>query len=176
MRGIVVGGLFALLCCTIGCVDRRYVVTSNAPQAQVTIDGQHLGPAPLDASYVYTGKRKFHVYAPGYEPRTEDVKFEPKWFDYPGLDLFAEVFWPFRIEDVRRVHVELEPAQPVNVPVIQANAANLRARASTLPPSSVPDDQDTPPQPKAADPMRRALAPTGSTPIPPISPGRFNGR
>ena len=178
-RGIVVVGLFALLlCCTVGCVDRRFVVTSNAPAAQVTIDGEHLGPAPLDAGFIYSGKRKFHVYAPGFEPSTQDVDFKPKWFDYPGLDLFAEVFWPFRIEDVRRVHVELEPAQPVNIPVIQANAANLRAKASTLPPSSVPDIQESPPKPArvVSDPLRRYFPPTGSTPIPPINPARFNGR
>ena len=32
-----------------------------------------------------------------------------KWYDYPGLDFFAEVVWPFRIEDKRLVHLILTP-------------------------------------------------------------------
>ena len=160
-----------------GCVDRRYVVTSNAPGAHVVADGENLGPTPVDKSYVYTGARQFHLNAPGYEPLTQIVKFEPKWYDYPGLDLFAEVFWPFRIEDVRRVHFDLLPAQPVQVPVLQANANSLRVRGMQLPPASVPDQQDGPARPRRtnADGLQ-PLIPTGTTPIPQTSPGRFNGR
>ncbi len=173
---------FLILCGTVcvGCVDRRFVVTSNVPGAQISVDGEPLGSAPLDSQYVYTGKREFRANAPGYEPLVEMVKFEPRWFDYPGLDLFAEVFWPFRIEDVRRVHLSLEPAKPIPVDEIKANAENLRARAATLPPSTIPDFQPTPPRTKL-DPflpagMQKYFPPTGSTPIPPQNPGRFNGR
>ena len=157
-----------------GCVDRRFVVTSNVPGAAVAVDGDPIGPTPTDAAWVYAGKREFRASAPGYEPLTQVVTFEPKWWDYPGLDLFAEVLWPFRIEDVRRVHLELIPAVQRPPEQIQAAAEALRAREVTLPPPSVPNEQ--PSAPSRVDPYADLgpLPPTGSTPIPPINPGRFN--
>jgi len=180
LRAVGCLSILALLTVAVGCVDRRFVVSSNVPGAHVTVDGEHLGPAPLDSQYVYTGKREIRVSAPGYEPSNQLVKFEPKWYDYPGLDLFAEVIWPFRIEDVRRVHVDLQPAQPVNIPELQAKADVLRSRTSMLPPPSVPDVQADPPKPQTSglipDPLKKYFPPSGTTPIPPLSPGRFNGR
>lgn len=179
-RTAVLVASVALVLVLTGCVDRRFVVTSNVAGAQVTVDGEQLGPAPVDARYEYTGKREFRAYAPGYEPLVQLIPFEPRWYDYPGLDLFAEVFWPFRIEDVRRVHLELQPAQPVPVDQIQASAEQLRQRGHSLPPPSVPNDQPTPVSPRLepAIPaaMRDLFPPTGSTPIPPSTPGRFGGR
>ena len=156
-----------------GCVDRRFVVTSNVPGAAIEVDGDPIGPTPADASYVYTGKREFRATAPGYEPLNQLVTFEPKWWDYPGLDLFAEVIWPFRIEDVRRVHLELQPAVPRSAEEIIAGAEALKARGLALQPPSIPNDQ--PSTPAKIDPYAgRPLPPTGTTPIPPINLGRFN--
>lgn len=161
-----------------GCVDRRYVVTSNVPGAQVTVDGTQLGPTPTDARYEYAGTREFHCYAPGYEPLVQHIEFEPRWYDYPGLDLFAEVFWPFRIEDVRRVHLELLPAQPIPVDRIQSDAEALRARGYSLPPPSVPNDQPAiaSTQAGAGNMQNVGGVSTGTTPIPLNVPGRFGGR
>ncbi len=157
-----------------GCVDRRFVVTTNAPGAAVEVDGQPLGPTPVDAAYVYTGKREFRATAPGYEPLNQLVTFEPKWWDYPGLDLFAEVLWPFRIEDVRRVHLELQPAVPRSAEEIIAGAEVLKARGLSLPPPRIPNEQPNAPG-GPADPYAGVkLPPTGSTAIPQVNLGRFN--
>jgi hypothetical protein len=174
-RNVSVLIVAAAAAAAVGCVDRRFVVTSNTPAARVTVDGDQLGPTPVDARYEYTGVREFRAYAPGYQPLVQRIKFEPRWYDYPGLDLFAEVFWPFRIEDVRRVHLELQPACPVPVEQLQAAAEQLRQRGLSLPPPSIPNDQPgaTGPRPAAADPWVNT---TGSTPIPPVGTGRFGGR
>jgi hypothetical protein len=170
---VAVAGLFAVA--AVGCVDRRFVVTSNTPAAQVTVDGDQLGPTPVDARYEYTGVREFRAHAPGYAPLVQRIKFEPRWYDYPGLDLFAEVFWPFRIEDVRRVHLELQPACPVPVEQIQSAAEQLRQRGLSLPPPSIPNDQ--PDVAATRKPTPNAFPnTTGSTPIPPVGTGRFGGR
>jgi len=123
-----------------GCVDRRYVVTTNVPGAQVFVDGTAIGPAPVDNRYDYAGWREMRAVAPGYEPTVRRVQFKPRWYDYPGLDLFAEVIWPFRIEDVRRVDLILEPQQPQRNDELQMKAEELRARGAALPPPSVPND------------------------------------
>lgn len=164
----------ALAVTPAGCVDRRFVVTSNVPGAQVTVDGDQLGPSPVDARYEYTGKREFRATAPGCEPLVQTVSFPPRWYDYPGLDLFAEVIWPFRIEDVRRVHLELQPKLPVAVEQIQATAEGLRGRGMSLPPPSVPNDQAGPPRTAPPPDLSGRFPPTGSTIIPPTVPGRVN--
>jgi len=126
------------LCGTTGCVDRRFVVETNVPGAQVYVDGTPIGPSPADGWWEYAGKREMIAVAPGYESKVEMVRFKPKWYEYPGLDFFAEVVWPFRIEDVRRVKLDLEPTRTVNQVDLVSNADALRARATTLPPTSVP--------------------------------------
>ena len=123
-----------------GCVDRRFVVRTNVPGAQVYRDGTPLGPAPVDAHYDYAGYYEFRAVAAGYEPLVERVRFKPKWYDYPGFDLIAEVLWPARIEDVRTIDLVLEPSQPVRIDELQKNAEDRRQQGKNLPPSSVPDD------------------------------------
>src|SRR5580693_4048976 len=48
----------ALLIATVGtgCVERRYVVTSDPPGALVFRNGVPLGPTPVDDFYVYYGE------------------------------------------------------------------------------------------------------------------------
>jgi hypothetical protein len=169
---VLVAALVAVA--AVGCVDRRFVVTSNTPAAQITVDGEQLGPTPVDARYEYTGVREFKAHAPGYQPLVQRIKFEPRWYDYPGLDLFAEVLWPFRIEDVRRVHLELQPAVPRSAEEIIAGAEVLKARGLSLPPPRIPNEQPNAPG-GPADPYAGVpLPPTGSTPIPQVNLGRFN--
>ena len=122
-----------------GCVDRRFVVDTNVPGAQVAIDGTPLGPSPADGRREYPGCYTFTASAAGYEPLEQVVKFNPRWYDYPGLDFFAEVLWPFRIEDVRRVRLDLEPLRPVNIGELTARGEELRGAGRSLPPSRVPD-------------------------------------
>lgn len=159
-----------------GCVDRRYVVETNVPGAQITVDGKPIGPSPADGSYVYAGGREIQAVAPGYQPLTQKVRFKPKWYDYPPLDFFAEVVWPFRIQDVRRVKLELEPARPVRTDELLGRADELRAKGQGLPPPSVPDDQggsgNPAPRPRAVE----QAFPFPSEPVPnvisPLPPGR----
>lgn len=132
----------------VGCVDRRFVIESNAPAAQAFVDGNPVGLTPADGRWEYAGYRTIQVVAPGYEPVTQRVRFEPKWHNIPPLDLFAEVLYPFRIEDVRRVRIDLPPAQPVNQAALVESGNALRAVGKGMRESVIPD---TPaPRPAAA--------------------------
>lgn len=155
-----------VLTATVGCVDRRYTVRAYDARdprvpvsAQIAVDGVQLGAAPLDNRYTYSGWYEFRAVAEGFQPLVQRVRFKPKWYDYPGLDLIAEVLWPFRIEDVREVNLMLQPARPLRPDELQANADNLRGRGKVLPPSQIPE----PPPPVTGQP-----APTP----PPVVPDR----
>lgn len=121
-----------------GCVDRRFVVETNVPGAQVAVDGAALGPSPVDGRREYPGWYTFTASAPGYEPLEQRVRFRHRWYDYPPLDFVAEVLWPFRIEDVRRVRLDLEPVRPVNIGELTTRGEELRTVGQNLPPSKVP--------------------------------------
>jgi hypothetical protein len=154
-----------------GCVDRRFVVQTNVPGAQIYVDGNPIGPSPADARRDYAGYYKFTAVAPGYEPLTQMVRFRARWYDYPPLDFFAEVLYPFRIEDVRVVRLNLLPMRPVNQLELISAADALRARAYTLPPSSVPDEPKGTPSPTPASlPTAPRLAPVPMNQIPAYQP------
>ncbi len=123
-----------LLLGTCGCVERRFVVQSNVPGALVSVNNQPAGPSPADVRWEYTGTYEFRAVAQGYEPLVQRVRIRPKWYEYPGLDFFFEAIWPFHIEDVRRVSLELQPAQPVRTDELLDAANDLRERGQNLPP------------------------------------------
>src|SRR5918994_6848496 len=162
MSTVRYGLLFAFAGLAVGCVDRRFVVETNVPGAQVSVDGVPIGATPADARFEYAGKYEFKAVAPGYEPLTQLVTLKPKWHNYPPLDFFAEVLWPFRIEDVRRVQLVLEPVRPVNQIELIQSADALRARGLSLPPPTVQDETTLPPRPPQPAPL--AAPPTGRVP------------
>ncbi len=160
---IVAAGIIGL---ATGCVDRRFVVETNVPGALVSVDGKLIGPSPADGRYTYAGCYEFKAVAPGYEPLTQKVRFRAKWYDYPPLDLFAEVLWPSRIEDVRRVRLELQPAQAVRTDELLNQADFLRDRGRSLPPPTVPDAQPAPVRPGPPRPAPPPVPDMGSTAVP----------
>lgn len=170
--GLIAATLLPLLA---GCVDRRFVVTTNVPGAQVFIDNKPLGPAPVDSRWEFAGNYNFTVLAPGYEPLNQRVRFAPKWYMYPPFDLITETLYPGRIEDVRRVELTLQPSRQLTDAELIASAERIRAEGKALPPTRFPEKKDAP-TPAAAP--GAAPAPTPSTtpgptdPVtPPLAPG-----
>ncbi len=152
-----------------GCVDRRFVVETNVPGAEVYWDGNPIGPSPADSRWEYAGYYEFKAVAPGFEPLTQRVRFEPKWYQFPPFDFVAEVLWPFRIEDVRRVQLVLEPVRPVNQAALVQSADLLRARGQTLPPPTVQDESSAPPTPpRPGAPAAPPPSPVPTNLLPPV--------
>lgn len=125
--------VLAILTAATGCIDRRFVVESNVPGAQVFVNNRPIGPAPADTAWEYSGNYQFRVVAPGYEPLTECRTIQSRWYDYPPLDFFVGVLWPFHIEDVRRLRFELKPSRQINTAEVEARAEELRERTNQLP-------------------------------------------
>jgi hypothetical protein len=125
--------VLAIVTTSTGCIDRRFVVDTNVSGAQVYVNNRPIGPSPADTSWEHPGVYQFRVVAPGYEPLTECRKIPAKWYDFPPLDLFVGVLWPFHIEDVRRLRFELTPARQVNTAEIESKAQELRERTNNLP-------------------------------------------
>ncbi|MBL8794565.1 MAG: PEGA domain-containing protein [Planctomycetia bacterium] len=153
-------GVVACAASLAGCVDRRYVITSDPPGAVVYKNGQPLGATPVDDHFTYYGKYEFVLVKDGYETTKEVQEITTPWYQYFPIDFFAENVWPGRVVDARRFHYEMKPAQAVRTDVLLDQAQNLRNRGHTI----------APPEATAATPPPVTPPPSVGGPMPAINP------
>jgi hypothetical protein len=170
MRLLRPWALLALAGLTAGCVERRYVVTSEPPGALVYRDGRPIGTTPVDDSFLFYGKYHFTLVKDGYETLQVEEDFTAPWYEYPPLDFISENLWPWKIRDVRRPGYQLQPLQQVRHDDVLNRANDLRAREKTLVPfnpASVPN-RNQQPAPATVPPAPAPSAPAAVTPAPSV--------
>jgi hypothetical protein len=124
-----------------GCVERRFVLTSNPPGAAVYREGQFLGATPVDDYFIYYGDREYTLVLDGFETLKVKQPTPAPWYQIPPLDFFAENLWPFKIRDVRRPEpYQLQPLQTPNPNQVLERGQQLRDKGRTLgePPAAAP--------------------------------------
>lgn len=133
-----------------GCVERRYVITTDPPGAVVLRNGAPIGASPADDHFVYYGKYKFTIIKDGYETKHVVQPIETPWYEFFPLDFFTENLVPWRIEDVRRFHYQLEPIKPMTPEEIVGRAGGMREQGKAVhsPNEKIPIVHP-PPQPMA---------------------------
>jgi hypothetical protein len=161
--------VIALLAAT-GCVDRRFIIESNVPNAQVYIDHNPIGPAPAYAPFEYYAVYTIMIVHPGYETITERVHVTAPWYGYPPIDFLTEVLWPFHIRDNRRYFFELHELVRPRVDELINNAESLRQRGYALPEPEHPAPPKLPPGPPPVPPQPVPVVPTVG-PQPGVPPG-----
>ena len=159
-----------------GCVDRKFVIESNVPNAQVYIDNKPAGAAPAYAPFEYYGYHTITLVHPEYETLVRRVKVSAPWYAYPPIDFVAEALWPFPIRDTRRYQFEMQRATPPRPNDILAAAEALRQRGAALPPAERPAEPRpvAVPNPEAVRPGRPVGPQPGSVPpgiVPSVAPG-----
>lgn len=160
-------GVMACAAALTGCVDRRYVITSDPPGAVVYKNGQPLGATPVDDHFTYYGDYEFVLVKDGYETTKRVEHFRTPWYEYFPLDFISENLWPSRIVDVHRFNVEMQPAAAVRTDVLLDQAQNLRNRGHAIAPPEA--TVATPPAPDPQLPPGPPL-PTVGTPPSPVPP------
>lgn len=126
------------LCALTGCVDRKIRVTSEPSGARVWLNDVEIGTTPAEADFRFYGRYDVRLEKPGYEPLWTDKKaYAPVW-QWPGLDLAAEMM-PARFDDVVEWHFELEPALETTTDP-DALRAGLLERAQALRDQAAPSD------------------------------------
>ncbi len=119
---------------SVGCVRRRMTVRTNPPGATVSIDNQVIGTTPAASSFVYYGTREIRIEKDGYRTETIKRRFNPPWYEFPGLDFVAETLWPGEIRDERILDVELVPKtlEPSDTVVQRADALRLQSQTGVV--------------------------------------------
>jgi hypothetical protein len=154
--------------CAVGCVDRRFVIESNVPNAQVYVDNRQVGAAPAHTPFDYYGFYTVKLVYPGYETVTKRVHVVAPWYSYPPFDFLAEVVWPFHVEDVRRYYIPMTPAAQIRTDDLIYSADALRQRGWAL-----PTPPETQPAPNVLQPPIVPATPgpvPGPAPLPPPTP------
>ncbi len=113
-----------------GCVRRRMTVRTNPSGAMVYVDHQSVGTTPVSTSFTYYGTRQIEIIKDGYRTEKFLRRFNPPWYEWPGLDFISETLWPFEKRDERIVDVQLSPDINVPTDALIRSGEELRSQAS----------------------------------------------
>jgi hypothetical protein len=121
-------GLCAGLLLT-GCVQRRMTITTEPPGARVWINDVEIGTTPAETDFSFYGWYDIRVEHPDFEPiATEREAHAPVW-EWPGLDLVAELL-PITFDNNVEWHFDLVPSPETYVPADELERELVeRARA-----------------------------------------------
>ncbi len=133
----------------VGCVERRYVITTDPPGAAVYRNGEYIGNTPVDDPFLYYGNYHFTIRKEGFATQQVNQEITTPFYEYWPLDFVSEVLVPYHIEDVRYLHYQLQPLQPPNIPALLSQGQNLRNEGMTLTPKH-PQPTPAPGTPPAA--------------------------
>jgi PEGA domain-containing protein len=98
-----------------GCVRSKVEITTEPPEAEITMNGVNLGNSPVDQPFAWYWYYDFTAAKEGYEPGYKRRRFHaPPWL-WPGFDLLMEAM-PFYVTDTKKVHLVLEESQDLPDP------------------------------------------------------------
>ncbi len=124
--------LFLALSLLGACVERRLLVRTDPPGAEVTVNGEKVGRAPAVWRFDHYGKVLVEVEKAGYEPVQQVVALRSPWYQKPGIDFFADVLVPARIHDEHEIDLRLEPLRPLTPGEIERGVAEMTRAADPL--------------------------------------------
>jgi hypothetical protein len=140
-----------------GCVDRRFVITTDPPGA-IVYDEKNLpmGASPADRQFTYYGKYRFTLVKDGFQTQIVEENVKSPWYEFFPLDFITENLIPFPIRDVRHFHYQMQPAQLVPPEEVLNQGMQLRQRGQGIgpPPRPLPPETPANQPPSAMPPVR----------------------
>ena len=121
--------LGTFLIASTSCVERILQVRSDPSGAVVYVNGEEVGTTPMDRPFTFYGTVEVALRAKGHFSHRELKVLEPPWYEMFPLDLFSEMFVPWRMRDVHAVEVILKPSP---TEVTEAQRADLEKRSAEL--------------------------------------------
>jgi hypothetical protein len=149
-----------------GCVDRRFVITTE-PAGAIVFDekNQPISASPADRQFTYYGKYRFTLVHDGYETMIVEENVRAPWYEWIGLDFFSEIVVPIKLRDVRRFHYVMQPTQPVPYEAVLNEANQMRIKGQSVGIPLPPKFPVEGPPPRLVVPAPPPGAPAGTPPI-----------
>ena len=131
--GLILG--FFLFAAVSGCVERRFVVTSEPFGAIVYNEREApIGASPADQEFTWYGTYQFKLVKDGYQTKVAQENIKAPWYEWPVFDFFSENIVPWTIRDIRRLHYKLDPLESTSPEQVRDNGEVLRQRGLTVGP------------------------------------------
>jgi hypothetical protein len=113
----------------VGCVQRTLTVETDPPGALVVMNDQEIGRTPFTREFTWYGWYDIQLRKPGYETLSTRAKVIAPVWQWPPIDLFAELM-PMHLKDQRHFMYKLTPAstQPADPDLMLARATQLRGQ------------------------------------------------
>lgn len=140
LKQSVVLGLAMLSLSSIGCVQRKMVVTSDPPGALVYMNDREMGRTPFTTDFTWYGKYDVQVRKEGFETLNTVTPVNAPFWQWPPIDLLAELA-PWRPTDERHIHYTLNPHTVEDTPTesLLSRGQNLAGQIeSTRIPTTAP--------------------------------------
>lgn len=118
---------------TVGCVQRKLTVTSEPSGALVYLNNREAGRTPFTTDFTWYGDYDVVVRKDGFQTITTKKKIAAPWWQYPPVDLFAEIT-PGQKVDRHTLNFTLTPEQEIAASVLIARATELRKQLPTTQP------------------------------------------
>ena len=104
----------AALILTSGCVERFVRIKAVPTNAEIFVNGRHVGPSPVEVPFEYYGTMRVDVAARGYEAETQWLELSPPWYQRPPFDFFSELVDPRTHVDVHEARISLKLIAPLS--------------------------------------------------------------
>ncbi len=88
---------------TAACVERKLLLRSDPPGAEVALDGRMVGVTPLEVPFVYYGTRRITMRLENHASESHLIDVAAPWYQLPVLDFAFEALVPWRLLDEREV-------------------------------------------------------------------------
>jgi len=124
--------LLALVPALGACVERRLLVRTDPPGAEVKVNGDVVGRAPAVWRFDHYGTVLVEAELAGHEPVQQEVKLSSPWYQKPVIDFFADVVVPARIRDDHEVELRLEPSRRLSPREVEQEVADVARAADKL--------------------------------------------
>jgi hypothetical protein len=161
MKRYAWSAMAVLLCLTTGCVERKFIVSTDPPAALVLRNNTVIGPSTADDHFIFYGNYNFSVIKDGYQTLHAQECIAPPWYQIPPLDFLVENLFPFTIVDEHRLNFTLQPLVRQSPQAIADRAVQLQTRAKQIgAPGATPAQAPPPP-----------IVPPGTAPVAPLTGG-----
>ena len=105
----------ALLLFSGGCVERKILISSSPPGAEVFLDGKPLGLTPVEIPFVHYGEHRVALRMKSHEIFQKHIQIRPPLYEIFPLDFVSEVLIPYNFKDLHSFHFQLKKREPYSL-------------------------------------------------------------
>jgi hypothetical protein len=146
----------AVIVTTSGCVKRTIRITSDPTGALVYLNDREVGRTPVDVDFVHYGTYDVRLTLEGHESQLTSGDAKSPWWDFVGIDFFAELV-PADLESNVEWHFVLDP-RPADPEVERVQTIDrAREMRAFLGPAPEPVEGETPDDTEPKDEREAAV-------------------